>query len=172
MRGGSVSISLGWDVAIRPTLRVPLFVLNLKHLLQIVSNKELVEEEIYRIARVLFIPFTKALYDVDFFYTPGDKRYLKLYNIYHVELTGMEHVAVSGFPGNAKATVVNIDGEWLVFEGFQGTPKMKVTCSLKQALEYYNILMIEMKRAKTAAEKKTTFEKYMELRRQTVTDLT
>lgn len=172
IKNEQVNISLGWDINTRPTLQVPLYRINLQHLFQAVSDKELTEEEMYRIARVLFVPFTRALYHVDYFYTKGDKRYLKLYNLYHVELVGMEHINVDGFPGNAKATVANVNGQWLIFEGFQGIPKMKVNCTLKQSLDYYQILMIEMKKVSSIDELKKIFDKYMKLREETVVDLT
>lgn len=171
MDNGKVEVSVGWDTTKRPTLLVPLFSLNLQHLHAIVSNKELDTKEIYRIARVLFVPFTRALYDADYMYTPGDKRYLKLYNLYHVEMLGMEGVSVDGFPGNAQATIANVEGQWLVFEGYQGIPKMKVTCTLDQALEYYVILMIRMKKAQDLSSLKEVFDRYMKLREETVVDL-
>lgn len=171
MENGKVQVSVGWDTEKRPTLLVPLFFLNLQNLHEIVSNKELDGKEIYRIARVLFVPFTRALYDADYMYTHGDKRYLKLYNLYHVEMLGMEGVVVDGFPGNARVTVANVDGQWLVFEGYQGIPKMKVTCTLKQALEYYVILMIRMKKAHDLSSLKDVFDRYMKLREETVVDL-
>ena len=171
VENGKVQISVGWDETKRPTLLVPLFFINLQHLHGILANGEVTKEELYRIARVLFVPFTKALYDADYLYTSGDKRYLKLYNLYHVELLGMDGVTVNGFPGNAQVTVANVDGQWLVFEGFQGIPKMKVSCTLDQALDYYYILMVQMKKAHDLSSLKESFDRYMALREVTTVDL-
>jgi hypothetical protein len=171
LRKGNVDVRTGWDITKRPTLIVPLFKKNLLNLKQILSDKKVNKTEIYRIARVLFVSFMKGLYDADFLFTSGDKRYLKLDNNIHVELVEMPGVVVDGFPGAAKATVLNVNGEWLVFEGFQGTPKMKVTCNLDQALQYYYILMIEMKKAKNAAQLAKAFDKYMKLRKDTCQDV-
>ncbi|OGY90138.1 MAG: hypothetical protein A2677_00425 [Candidatus Komeilibacteria bacterium RIFCSPHIGHO2_01_FULL_52_14] len=171
VKGGHVETSVGWDTSKRPTLVIPFFTINLEHLKQILSDKSIDKKELYRIARVLFISFMKGLYDAEYLYTPGDKRYLKLDKLFHVEMTEMPGVKVDGFPGSAKATIANVEGEWLVFEGYQGTPRVKVTCDLDQALQYYYILMVQMKRAKNMSELKEAFEKYMKLREETVKDL-
>lgn len=171
IKDGHVETSIGWDVSKRPTLIVPMFTVNLEHLKQILSDTDVDKKELYRIARVLFISFMKGLYDAEYLYAPGDKRYLKLDKLFHVEMSEMPGVSVDGFPGSAKATVANVEGEWLVFEGHQGTPRIKVTCNLDQALQYYYILMVKMRRAKSMGELKEAFGQYMKLREQTTQDL-
>jgi len=170
VKDGGVKVNIGWDVSKRPTLIVPLFQFSLLHLKQILTDTKVDKKELYRIARVLFVPFMRGLYDADYLYTSGDKRYLKLDNIFHVEMLGIEGVVVDGFPGNAQATVANVNGEWIVFEGFQGTPRMKVTCKLDEALEYYYVLMVQMKKAKDMQSLKQAFGRYMALRQKTIVD--
>lgn len=171
LKDGQATISQGWDNGKRPTLIVPLYAVNIAHFREILASPTISHEQLYRIARVLFSAFIKGLYDAAYLYEPGDKRYLKLDNIFHVEMSEMPNVTVDGFPGSARVTVVNVNGEWLVFDGFQGTPRVRVTCTLDQALEYYQILMIEMKRAKNVGELQKAYERYMTLRDKTVTEL-
>jgi hypothetical protein len=168
---GQAITSVGWDTSKRPTLIVPLYSANLRHLRDILSDQEVNKEELYRIARVLFVSFMRGLYDADYAYTPGDKRYLKLDNILHVEMLPMNGIQVEGFPGNARATVVNVNRQWLVFEGWQGTPRTLVTCDLDQALQYYYLCNVQMRKAKDIQSVKHAFDSYMELRAQTCKDV-
>ena len=171
VKNGLIKVSVGRDEKIRPTLIIPLFQANILNLKKMMSDQEVDKTELYRIARVLFPAFIRGLYDAEYLYTPGDKRYLKLDNIFHVELLNPEKIIVDGFPDNAKVTVTNVNGNWLVFNGFQGQPRMRVSCDLEQSLEYYRILMIEFKKAKSAADLEKVFKDYMNLRQKTTTDL-
>jgi len=166
-----VSFSVGWDTQKRPTLVVDLFVANVRNLESILANEAVDKEEMYRIARVLFVPFLRGLYDAEYLYEPGDKRYLKLDDIFHVELVDENSTEVSGFAGTAKATVTNVNGEWIITEGFHGTPKAKVACNLEQGLEFYYIVRILMRDANSLSETKEAFNRYMQLREETTEDL-
>jgi hypothetical protein len=170
-QGGEVNFRVGWDTSVRPTLQVDLLKQNVKNLEAISKNDSLDTKEMYRIARVLFVPFLRGLYDAEYLYEPGDKRYLKLDNIFHVELVDEQGVDVMGFHGTAKATVTNVNGEWIVTEGFHGTPRAKVECDLQQGLEFYYIIRIMMRDAESLSEAETAFNRYMELRAETTEDL-
>lgn len=170
-QGGEVDFRVGWDTTVRPTLQVDLLKQNVENLEDISKNDSLDTKEMYRIARVLFVPFLRGLYDAEYLYDPGDKRYLKLDNIFHVELIDDEEVEVTGFHGTAKATVINVNGEWIVTEGFHGTPRAKVECDLQQGLEFYYIIRIMMRDAESLSEAETAFNRYMELRAETTEDL-
>lgn len=140
---GEITVSSGWDASKKPTMLLPLFSANIKHLYEIISDGEISTDDVYRFIRVLFIPFLKALYQADYSNLPKDKSYLQLDNFLHVEVLNETGREVEGFPGPAQATVVNVDGQWLVFEGFQGDPDVKYSMNVQQSLQFAYLLRIK-----------------------------
>ncbi|OGG03536.1 hypothetical protein A2W14_03045 [Candidatus Gottesmanbacteria bacterium RBG_16_37_8] len=144
INNGDIKLSIGWHIHKKHTLILPLYKHNIEHLKEITSKGELSLDDIYRFVRVLFIPFLKGLYQADYSNLPKDKSYMQLDNFIHVEVVPEHNIEVEGFPGPARATVVNVDGQWLVFEGFQGNPDIKYSMNIKQALEFAYLLKVKI----------------------------
>lgn len=144
LNNGQIKIDIGWHVYKKHTMMIPLYKKNIEHLKKMTADGYLDMDEIYRVVRVLFIPFLKGLYQADYSNLPKDKSYMQLDNFIHVEVMPDHDIKVEGFPGPARATVVNVDGQWLVFEGFQGDPDIKYSMNIKQALEFAYQLKVKI----------------------------
>ena len=144
----NAKITVGWDQSKKPTLVLPIYAANLKKLKEITTDGDISLDDVYRFVRGLLVPFLKSLYQADYSNLPKDKSYMQLDNFIHVEVINENNVEVEGFPGPAQATVVNVDGQWLVFDGFHGDPDLKYSMNIKQALEF--VYLIKMKILKHA----------------------
>ena len=150
VENGDANVTMGWDASKKPTMILPLYSINLGNLKKMTADNEVGLDDIYRFTRVLFIPFLKSLYQADHSNLPKDKSYMQLDNLIHVEVFNENGVEVDGFPGPAQATVVNVDGQWLIFEGFQGDPDIKYSMNIKQGLEFAYLIKVRiLKRAPT-----------------------
>lgn len=141
---GNAKIMVGWNTSRKPTLVLPIYSANLKKLKEITSDKDISLDDVYRFVRGLLVPFLKSLYQADYSNLPKDKSYMKLDNFIHVEVLNENNVEVEGFPGPAQATVVNVDGQWLVFEGLHGDPDIKYSMNIKQALEFVYLIKLKI----------------------------
>lgn len=144
INNGDITINVGWHIHKKHTLILPLYKQNIENLKEVTSKGDLFLDDIYRFVRVLFIPFLKGLYQADYSNLPKDKSYMQLDNFLHVEVIPEHNIEVEKFPGPARATVVNVDGQWLVFEGFQGDPDIKYSMNIKQALEFAYLLKVKI----------------------------
>jgi hypothetical protein len=144
LNNGQINVDIGWHVYKKHTLIIPLYKKNIEHLKKMTSDGQFDMDEIYRFVRVLFIPFLKGLYQADYSNLPKDKSYMQLDNFIHVEVVPDHDIKVEGFPGPAQATVVNVDGQWLIFEGFQGDPDIKYSMNIAQALEFAYLIKVKI----------------------------
>lgn len=162
----SIYFEVGWDIAREPTLVVPLRQENVYHLEEILGTG-LTEEGMYRIAYFLYIPALKSFYNSPLIKeAPRDKRFLRLYNFIQAEIINEHHVKHTDEELQARATIVNVDGQWLVFPGWQGDPDIRYSATLKQTMEYYQCIRYEFPKAKnwSLKEKKKLLDRYFELR--------
>jgi hypothetical protein len=144
IQGGQIKVKPGFDGNVKPSYVIPMYSFNVAHLKQITDDGDLSLSDVYRITRVLFIPFLQGLYNGDYSALPEDKAYLQLDNFIQVEVVGTEGVVVEGFEGPARATVVNVDGQWLMFEGFQGDPDIRYEMNMEQALRFAYLISVKI----------------------------
>lgn len=144
IKNGSIEVKSGYDGSFVPGYIIPMYSFNVAHLKQMTDDGDLSLSDIYRITRVLFIPFLQGLYNGDYSSLPKDKAYLQLDNFLQVEVVGPEGVVVEGFEGPARATVVNVDGQWLMFEGFQGDPDIRYEMTIDQALKFAYLISVKI----------------------------
>lgn len=166
---GKASATVGWDLSKKPSFILPLYSINLQHVKEITQDLELDLNDVYRITRVLFIPFLQGLYQGDYSHTPKDKSYLKLDNFIQVEVKNEKGIEVEGFPGPAQATVLNVDGQWLIFEGFHGDPDIRYSMNIKQALEFAYLVRVKLIQAdpnSSWSDLKPTVERYNNLKKE------
>lgn len=149
---GKYTIKRGFDESRPPTIVVPIMEQNILNLRDVFSDGKLTYEEQYRIYYVLAIPALQALYNTDPLYTPWDKSMLKFDDLVHIEIPPEEPVFLLGHPISIQATAVNVDGQWLVFPGFQGDPDFKVSLTLEQATKLYVAGIYEVRGAKSVKE--------------------
>lgn len=163
---GKGSVSVGWDLSKEPSFVLPLLSQNIKNLLKVSQDGVIDMNEVYRIIRGLFIPFLKGLYQKDYSHLPKDKAYLELDNFLQVEVVNENNIEVEGFAGNAQATVVNVDGQWLIFEGFQGDPDIKFSMTVMDALKFAYLIRIKIMQAeKVGFDLASVVKEYNELKK-------
>jgi hypothetical protein len=163
---GTIGFEIGWDVSKEPTLVVPLRQENIHHFEDILKEG-LTEPGRYRIAYFLYIPALKSFYNSPLIKeAPKDKRFLRLHNFIQAEIVNEHLVKHNGEELRARATIVNVDGQWLVFPGWQGDPDIRYSATLKQTMEYYKCIRYEFPKAKNLSlrEKKKLLDRYFELR--------
>jgi len=134
---GEFLIRQGFDNSRKPTLIVPLELRDIKGLEEFFSDGEMTYEEQYKIYRILTIPALHALYDTDILYLPGDKTRTHFDNLIQLEIPPQKPVYYRDFPVTIQVTAANVDGQWLVFPGFQGDPDWKISLTLEQATQLY-----------------------------------
>lgn len=172
IKDGVSTVSVGYTGQEPASYHIPLYTNNIKHLTAITQDGDLSMDDIYRITRVLFIPFLQGLYNGDFSALPKDKAYLQLDNFIQVEVKGPQGLEVEGFEGSAKATVVNVDGQWLMFEGFQGDPDVKYEMDIRQALKFAYLISVKIiggaKRGTPFTELSKYIQEYNDLKKEVV----
>lgn len=169
LEDGKTSATVGWDLSKKPSFILPLYSINLQNVREITQDLELDLQDIYRITRVLFIPFLNGLYQGDYSHTPKDKSYLNLDNFIQVEVKNDQGIEVEGFPGPARATVLNVDGQWLIFEGFYGDPDLRYSMDIKQALEFAYLVRVKLIQAdpnSSWSDLKPTVDRYNQLKKE------
>lgn len=144
IKDGDAGVTVGWDLDKTPSFVLPLYAKNLENVKEVTADGVIDLNDAYRLIRVLFIPFLRGLYQGDYPHLPTDRSYLKLDNFIHVEVFNESGIEVDGFPGPARATVVNVDGQWLIFEGFQGNPDVRYSMNVNQALEFAYLIRIKL----------------------------
>lgn len=144
VKEGKIEIKPGFDGKIKPSYVIPMYSFNVQHLKQITDDGDLSLSDVYRITRVLFIPFLQGLYNGDYSSLPENKAYLQLDNFIQVEVAGPEGLVVEGFEGPARATIVNVDGQWLMFEGFQGDPDIRYEMNIEQAVKFAYLISVKI----------------------------
>lgn len=166
IENGIINFEVRWDVSKEPTLVVPLRQENI-HNFENILKEGLTEQGMYRIAYFLYIPALKSFYNSPLIKeAPRDKRFLRLYNFIQAEIVNEHHIKYHGEELQARATIVNVDGQWLVFPGWQGDPDVRYSATLKQTMEYYKCIRYEFPQAKNLSlrEKKKLLDRYFELR--------
>ena len=167
VKDGKGEISPGWPNNVKPSFTLPLYAKNLENLVDVTKDGEVSLDDAYRFIRVLFIPFLKGLYRGDYTNLPKDKSYMQLDNFIQVEVGNEFNIEVEGFPGPARATVLNVDGQWLIFEGFHGDPDVRYEMGVKEALEFAYLLRVKLIKESTTKsyfELKPVIDKYNKLK--------
>ncbi len=169
---GSYTATPGWSDDKKPTLVVDFLRMgHLEKLEEFLGDGELSEPEKFAIANVFLVPGLQALYTADVLYFPGDKRYLQLDNFIQVELQNQYQVKdLEGNLVEAKATVLNVDGYWMVFPGWQGQPDVRYSVNIDQLISYYYLINYKFREVKDSdlLARKELFDEYMTLRRDTL----
>jgi hypothetical protein len=173
MMGGNYKATPGWMNDVKPTLVLEnVRMAHLDRLEQFLSDGELTEAEMFEIANVFLVPGLQALYNADVLFFPGDKRYLQLDNFIQVELLNKYGAKdLEGIPIEAKATVINVDGYWMVFPGWQGQQDVRYSVDVNQMIKYYYLINYKFREVKDTdlLGRKELFDEYMKLRKDTLT---
>ncbi len=159
---GKFEVVEGFDTTKVPTMVVPLRIANVENLAEIFSDGTLTYEEMYRIFYFITIPGLQAIYHNDVFFKPGDKTAFKFDDFLHIVIPPEEVVLYNGYPISIEVTVVNVDGQWLVFKGLQGDPDMTISLTLDEAAKLYQLAFYEVRKLKTPKQAKELSDKFLD----------
>lgn len=121
-RDSIASLERGTRVDSGPVQVLPLYRANLAHLVGIFSDNIVSNEEDYRIHRATFGASLRSIFQVPALYNPKVAKRLKLPRFIQMTLKNDSGYAYMGSKEPATATMVNVEGQWLVFPGAQGNP--------------------------------------------------
>lgn len=163
---GDALVDVGIDSSIQPDFYLPLISKNILNLEVIAEDGEIDLSESYRIIRTLLIPFLRGLYQADYSHLPEDKSYMQLDNFIQIEIQNPENIEVDGFPGPARATAVNVDHQWLIFNEWQGDPDIRYSMSVKDALMFAYLIRVKLIKGKpNLNELQEIIKQYNELKK-------
>ena len=158
---GGFSVTEGIDATVKPTMVVPLDTKNLEDLAEFFKDGELTYNEKYRIFYFITIPGLQAIYRNEILYKPGNKTVFRFDNLVHVVILPEEDVQIYGRRLPIEATVVNVDGQWMVFRGLQGDPDFRINLSLDQAARLYQLAFYEVRKIESPQQAREVSEKFL-----------
>jgi hypothetical protein len=129
-------IHVGLPSGLEPDLVVELNEGNCYNLPKIFEDGEVSDEEEYRIFRVTLLPSIRSELQSDALYDPMLSRMLNLPNFMQLTLTNENGYVYQNTTAEFTLTIVNVDGQWLAFEGAAGDPDVRMAFSHKQAAEF------------------------------------
>ena len=170
VQNGQYSIQPGWIQPEKKTLLLSVRQFHVNRLAEIISDSQFTQSELYEIASVALVPALESLYNAEVLYFPGDKRFLELDNFMHVEVVNDFNLKDEyGNPLQAKATVMNVDGQWLVYQGHKGNPDVKYVVTVDQMLQFYYLLHYKFRVVEPGdlMQRKGLLDEYIMLRAKT-----
>lgn len=137
---GTAEIAEGLPEGWTPTLVIPVSQANLDHLAESVADGELTDEEIFRIAFIVWKPAAERIQSMDYFTQPGDKTPFRIDNFMHFKLKNEERFSFHGETVEVAVTVLNVDGWFFYLNGAVGDPDIVYEFTLEQALQLYPMM--------------------------------
>jgi len=150
--GGIYSIKDGFDESKQPTMVVELTQIGIQNMADVLRDGKLTYEEQYQVYNALAIPALQALYYNEKLYLPGDKRTFKFDDLVQIDIPPTQPVNYRGFPLHIKLTAANVDGQWIILSGFQGDPDFRLTLTLDQATDLYNMGVYSVRNIKSTSD--------------------
>src|SRR5262249_43489069 len=126
------TISRGTDTSLEPDYVVPLRRQNVEALLKILEDGKIDDEESHRIQYMTYVPGLRAVFRAAPLYDEWVAKQLALPNLMHMTLKNEKNYVFQGSTREMSATVANVNGQWLVFEGLMGDPDWKLAATQDQ----------------------------------------
>jgi hypothetical protein len=149
---GEITLKKGWDLSRPPTLVVPVMRQNLLNLEAGLAGGELSYDERYRGTWLLSLPAARRMYSIPLLREPGDKSWIGMDDFVHIVIPPEQPVMYEGRELRIELTVVNVDGQWLVFPGLQGDPDARFELSIDDAARWYKSAVYDMAKVKETGE--------------------
>ena len=153
LKDGGVEVERGLNVAIEPTLVVPLTdegVLNIK---EFFKDGKLDDTEEFLVINALFKPGWEASYRIPDIGRWLVRKYMRLDGLLHAVLLNPGQVKFKGKAVKNEISVARVSGQWLVFSGLEGRPDTRLEITPKDAIAMYSLIMRDLKNAKGMAVK-------------------
>ncbi len=137
----NTTVTRGIDPAANPDLVIHLNKQNCENLFGILQDGEISDEEEYRIFYVTFLPSYKSILKKDQLYDPAVAKGLALPDFMQIILKNENNYVYQNTTKELTMTVVNVDGQWLVFKGLMGDPDVRYAVTHKQAKEFTTMVL-------------------------------
>ena len=141
---GDVTFAKDWDMRRPPTLVVPVMRQNILNLEIALADGEISYDEQYRATWLLSVPCLRRMYSIPLLRQPGDKSWIGMDDFVHIVIPPKEPVLYQGRELRIELTVVNVDGQWLVFPGLQGDPDARFELTIEDAARWYKWAVYDM----------------------------
>ena len=164
LKDGGVEVERGLNVAIEPTLVVPLTdegVLNTK---EFFKDGKLDDTEEFLVINALFKPGWEASYRIPDISRWVVRKYMHLDGLLHAVLLNPGQVKFKGKAVKSELSVVRVSKQWLIFSGLEGRPDIRMEIAPKDAIAMYSLIMRDLKNAKGMAEKREVMRKFSAIR--------
>lgn len=149
---GEITLTKGWDLRRPPTLVVPLMRQNILNLETGLADGALTYDEQYRGTWLLSVPAVRRMYSIPLLREPGDKSWIGMDDFVHIVIPPKQPVMYEGRELRIELTVVNVDGQWLVFPGLHGDPDARFELTIEDAARWYKWAVYEMAKVKGTGE--------------------
>jgi hypothetical protein len=133
-------LKLGFDQAVKPQLIVHMNRQNCLNLPGIFADNQVSDEEAYRIFRVTLLGSIRSELQMNAIYDPLVARMLALPNFIQLTLKNENHYQYQGTTKEYTISVVNINGQWIAFDGAIGNPDVRMAFTHKQAAEFRKMM--------------------------------
>jgi len=130
----------GLDTASKPELIVHLNRQNCMNLPVIFDDGEVSDEESYRIFRVTLLGSIRSELQMEAIYDPLVARILALPKFIQLTLRNEHGYLYQGTTQELTLSVVNVNGQWLAFEGAMGNPDQKMAFTHNQAADFRKLM--------------------------------
>ena len=140
IKDGKASVTRGIDPSKWPDLVVPLTESNCRHMLRFLEDGVITEEEEYQIFYVTFIPSYRSLLTRDVMYDPQVQERLGTPDFMHVVLKNEKGFRYGHRSDPLGATIVKVDGQWMIFPGLAGEPRARLEVTVAQAKEFTRLM--------------------------------
>jgi hypothetical protein len=140
VKDGACSVARGTTPGVDFDYIVPADTTNLAGMAGFFEDGTISEEENYLIHYVTYVSGLQNGFRVAALYREDVAAYLALPNVIHFTLLNPKGFAYRGSTAPRRATAVNVDGQWIVFEGARGEPDMKIEVTPEQSEQYASLL--------------------------------
>jgi hypothetical protein len=132
---GSAQITRGTDKSIEPDYVIPMRRQNCENLLKFLADGKIDDEEAYRFHYLTYVAGVRSLFRVPALYDERIATELAFPRFMHMSLKNEKQYVFPNSTKEISATVVNVNGQWLVFEGLLGDPDLKMALTHQQISE-------------------------------------
>jgi len=161
---GKVQVERGLNVAIEPTLVIPLTDEGILNIKEFFKDGKLDDKEEFLVVNALFKPGWEASYRIPDLKSWLIRRYMRLDGLLHAVLLNPGQVKFKGKVVKNELSVVRVSGQWLIFSGLEGVADVRMRVAPKDALAMYSLIMRDLKNATSWGEKRKVMRNFAEIR--------
>lgn len=159
-----IEIEKGLDTSVEPTIVIPLTDAAIYNIKEFFKDNVLDEQEEFLVVNALFKPGWEASYRIPGIQNYFVRKYMNLDGLIHAVLLNPTNISYKGKIVRNELSIVRVSNQWLIFNGLEGTPDVRMEIGFKDAKEMYRLIVRDLRKASQWAEKKKVLEKFQEIR--------